>query len=128
MLQAWALLLGVPFILLTGLGGNLFWMAVGLAGFGFFRGIYDTNIFAAVFDVIDRQYQATLSGLMGFAAFILGGTAPWVLGILKEHIGLRNGIAWLAAGYLMAGLVIAIWGIPAVKRELGQRSRAGQRC
>lgn len=100
------LLLGAPFIFLLGVAGNLTLTCVALAGFGFFRGVYDSNLMAAPFDVIPPKYRASATGLMLSLAFLIGSAAPVVLGWMKTHLSLRVGLASLGFVYLLsAGLV-----------------------
>ncbi|MCX6909232.1 MAG: MFS transporter, partial [Verrucomicrobia bacterium] len=74
------LLLGAPFIWLMGTSANLTTVYVALAGFGFFRGVYDSNLFAALFDVIPPRYRSSATGLMLSCAFTVGATSPVLLG------------------------------------------------
>ncbi|HLA84467.1 MAG TPA: MFS transporter [Thermoguttaceae bacterium] len=100
------LLLGAPFICLMG-GANTLWLACfGLAGFGFFRGVYDSNLFAALFDVIEPKYRASATGIMLSIAFVIGSLSPLLLGWIKPAVGLSAGIASLGAVYVMSALVV----------------------
>jgi MFS family permease len=102
------LFLGAPFIALMGLADNLHLCYVGLAGFGLCRGIYDSNLFAALFDVIEPRYRASATGTMLAASFALSGFAPLVLGWAKSTIGLTAAFGCLSLVYLAsAGLVLA---------------------
>jgi sugar phosphate permease len=100
------LTLGAPFI---------FWMAhapshalcfAALFGFGLFRGVYDSNLFASLFDVIPARYRASASGLMLCFAFVFGSSASTVLGWMRDHSGMAAGLASLAAFYLAGGCAI----------------------
>lgn len=102
------LLLGAPFIWLMGMSSNLTTVYVALAGFGFFRGIYDSNLFAALFDVIPPRYRSSATGLMLCCAFTVGATSPVLLGYVKQHIGLDIGLSSLAFVYLAGGALILI--------------------
>ncbi|MCX7826433.1 MAG: MFS transporter [Verrucomicrobiae bacterium] len=102
------LLLGAPFIWLMGMSGNLTMVYVALAGFGFFRGIYDSNLFAALFDVIPPKYRSSATGLMLCCAFTVGATSPVLLGYVKQHISLDIGLSSLAFVYLFGGALIVI--------------------
>jgi fucose permease len=79
---------------------------VALAAFGFFRGLYDSNIFAAMFDVIPPRYRSSATGLMLFCAFSVGATSPVLLGLVKQRVGLSVGLSALALAYLFASVVI----------------------
>lgn len=79
-----------------------------LTVFGFCRGIYDSNIFAALYDVIEMPYRSTATGVMLMFAFVVGSLAPYLLGLLKPVFGLSNGLASLSLSYLLAGIFILI--------------------
>lgn len=102
------LLLGAPFIWLMGASSNLTMVYVALGGFGFFRGLYDSNLFAALFDVIPPRYRSSATGLMLCCAFTVGSTSPMLLGYLKDHkhIDLGVGLSSLAFVYLFGAVVI----------------------
>lgn len=100
------LLLGAPFIWLMGASSNLTVVYVALAGFGFFRGLYDSNLFAALFDVIPTRYRSSATGLMLSCAFTVGATSPMLLGYVKQHVNLGVGLSSLAFVYLFSAAVI----------------------
>ena len=100
------LLLGAPFICLMGTTDTLWIAYAGLAGFGFFRGVYDSNLFAALFDVIEPKYRATATGIMLSIAFIIGSFSSVILGWVKQTVGLSAGIASLGLVYLLSSLII----------------------
>jgi len=100
------LLLGAPFIWLMGTSGNVTMVYVALAGFGFFRGVYDSNLFAALFDVIHPRYRSSATGLMLCCAFTVGATSPVLLGYVKQHVNLSFGLSALAFVYLIGGGLI----------------------
>jgi MFS family permease len=102
------LLLGAPFIYLLGVSSNLTVVYVALAGFGFFRGMYDSNLFAALFDVIPPRYRSTATGLMLSCAFTVGATSPMLLGYVKQHVNLSIGLSSLAVVYLFSSLMVFI--------------------
>jgi MFS family permease len=105
-IEGLALLLGTPFIYLLGASSSLTVVSVALAAFGFFRGLYDSNIFAAMFDVIPPRYRSSATGLMLFCAFSVGATSPVLLGLVKQRVGLSLGLSTLALAYLLASLMI----------------------
>ncbi len=100
------LLLGAPFIWLMGTSSDLTTVYVALAGFGFFRGLYDSNLFVALFDVIQPRYRSSATGLMLCCAFTVGATSPVLLGYVKQHISLDIGLSSLAFVYLAGGALI----------------------
>jgi MFS family permease len=106
LVQGAALLAGVPFIYGMGQSGNLYTTYIFLALFGLCRGMYDANIYATLFDVIEPRYRATGAGLMSMFAFLSGALSPFLLGYLKPTLGLSNGISFMAIAYLFSGLCI----------------------
>lgn len=108
LVQMIGLLIGVPFITIIGNSDSLLIIYSALAIFGFSRGIYDSNLFAALYDVIEIPYRATATGLMLMFGFIVAATAPYTLGILKPVFGLANGLAFLSVGFLFSSLCILI--------------------
>ena len=108
--EFWGLLLGAPFIYWMGATENLILVYVALAGFGFFRGIYDSNLVASLFDVIEPKYRSTATGLMFAIAFVLGSFSPWILAILeKQYEGdFGPGLSMLAWVYVGSALLVLI--------------------
>ncbi|WP_298647536.1 MFS transporter [uncultured Proteiniphilum sp.] len=102
------LLLGAPFIYWIGLADSKLWCYVAMGLFGVFRGIYDSNLFAALFDVIEPRYRASSMGIMLAFAFIVGALAPVILGQIKTVANLETGIMLLAGFYLLGAILIFI--------------------
>jgi MFS family permease len=102
------LLCGAPFLWLMGATDTLWIAYLGLAGFGLFRGVYDSNLFAALFDVIEPKYRATATGLMLSVAFVIAAAAPVLLGWLKQHMDLSTGISGLSFVYLGSSLLVFV--------------------
>ena len=107
-IQAVSFLLGAPFIYLMGVGTSEKVVYLSLAGFGFFRGVYDSNIFASLYEVIAPRYRSSASGVMLMGAFLTGAFAPYLLGVLKPTIGLAAGIAMLSVVYLFSAAAIGL--------------------
>ncbi len=108
LVQACGLLLGAPFIFLMGICNTPFLIYLTLALFGLFRGIYDSNIFAALYDVIEPKVRSTATGLMLMFAFVTGASAPYILGKIKPVLGLSWGLSALSAVYIFSALCIFI--------------------
>ncbi|MCE5345520.1 MAG: MFS transporter [Bacteroidales bacterium] len=106
--QMIGLLIGIPFIIIIGKSNSLFFLYSALAFFGLSRGMFDSNIFAALYDVIEIPYRSTATGIMLMFAFVVGSASPYVLGILKPIFGLSNGLAFLSIGFIFAVICILI--------------------
>lgn len=102
------LLAGAPFIWWMGSADSLLGVYTALALFGFFRGVYDSNLFAALFDVVEPQYRSLSVGIMLCSAFVVGAFASLVLGWMKTRWGLSFGLSSLSLFYVFGGLVLLV--------------------
>lgn len=117
--QCGGVLLGAPFVVMCGLSRSLSGVIVALICWGFCKGIYDSNIFAAAFDVIPVQARGTVSGLMNCIGWLIGGgTAPVTIGFLATYLTLGQSIATSAVVYLMAGLLLTFAAIRLLQNDL----------
>jgi len=98
-----ALLLGIPSLYFMGASDNLTVVYLALGGFGFCRGLFDSNIYASLFDVVPRRYHASAAGLMVAFSFLIGSLAPLILGAMKQGGDLGAGLSGLAWAYLVGG-------------------------
>ena len=105
-IQVTGLLLGAPFIYIMAKSDVILSVYVAMVFFGLFRGMYDSNIFATVYNVIETRYRSAATGFMLMFAFIVGSISPYLLGILKPVLGLSNGLASLSFVYLFAAICI----------------------
>jgi len=102
------LLGGAPFIYLMGAGATPLAVYFGMAGFGLFRGIYEANIYASLYDVIPPKVRASASGTMLMCAFFVGGAAPLALGMMKDRFGLAAGLSRLAFVFLVGAVALLV--------------------
>lgn len=108
LIQAAGLLLGAPFIYGMSLAPTEALTYAALFGFGVFRGWYDSNIVASLYEVVPRPVRSSAYGLMLMCAFLVGATSPYLLGVLKPSLGLSAGLASLTISYLLGGAAIAL--------------------
>ena len=98
---------GAPCVVLCGMTRSLGWLIAALTVWGFFKGLYDANIFASVFDVIGPEARGSAAGLMNTVGWLGGGgSAPIVIAWLASAYGLGGAIAMAAVVYLVAGLLL----------------------
>ena len=98
---------GAPFVALCGLTTSVLWLIVALTAWGFFKGLYDANIFASLFDVVHPEARGTAAGFMNTVGWLGGGgSAPLVIGLIAEHYTLGLGIALASLVYIAAGLLL----------------------
>ena len=75
LVQAIGVFGGAPFVALCGLTQSVTMLIVALTAWGFFKGLYDANIFASVFDVIRPEARGTAAGFMNTVGWLGGGGA-----------------------------------------------------
>jgi MFS family permease len=107
LVQAAGLICGAPFMILCGQTQSVAWLVVALTAWGLFKGIYDANIFASVFDVIRPEARGTAAGFMNMLGWLGGGSAPVVVGYIAERSSLGLAIS-LAAGVYVTGAVLLL--------------------
>lgn len=98
----------VPFIVWMAYAPSLLACGIAMALFGVFRGVYDSNLMASLFDLIPQRYHASGAGLMLSCAFVFGSTSPVVLGLVKDSFSSTAALASLAAFYLAGAALIAV--------------------
>jgi len=104
--QALGLALGVPFIFLAGWTISVPVVIVALSGFGYFKGLYDANIWASLHDVVRPERRASAVGVMNSLGWIGGGVAPVAIAAASERFGMSACISANSVIYLMvAGLL-----------------------
>ena len=106
--QSAGLILAAPFVYLTGKSSSVSILIAALIGAGLCKGIYDANIFAALFDVVSPEDRGTAAGLMNTVGWTGGFAAPMVIGTASERFGLGAAITATAAVYLLVGLIAVL--------------------
>jgi sugar phosphate permease len=106
-MQAAGLLAAAPFLYWLALAETAPVACLALAGVGFFRGVYEANIYAGLHDVVPPRNHATASSAMIAIAYLLGCASPVALGAIKQQTGLASGFAVLPA-VLLPGSAAAL--------------------
>ena len=109
--QILALLCGAPCLVLTGFAPTAVTMVVMAAAYGVFRGFFEVNTHASLFDVMPPAYRSTSVGIFTFVAFLFGGLSGIVMGALSQHYGVRGfeiGFALMGGAYFVAAFVMMI--------------------
>lgn len=123
--QAGAVLLGANFVFLCGQTQQIGWLFFALIFWGLFKGFYDANIFASVFDVVPAHARGTIAGLMNMFGWLCGGaSAPLITGLLADEYGLGKAISAAAGVYIMAGVFLLTAGL-FVSRDLAKLANLG---
>jgi MFS family permease len=112
---------GAPFVALCGLTPSVATLIVALTAWGFFKGLYDANIFASVFDVVRPEARGTAAGFMNAVGWLAGGgSAPLVIGLVAERESLGLAIALASTVYVAAGLLLLTGIVFFVERDAGR--------
>jgi MFS family permease len=105
--QAIGVLGGAPFVALCGVTTSVGVMILALTMWGLFKGLYDANIFASVFDIVGPEARGTAAGFMNAVGWLGGGgSAPLVIGIIAQYESLGFAIALTSTVYVAAGLLL----------------------
>jgi MFS family permease len=118
--QAIGLTFGVPFIFLAGWTISVPVVIVALTGFGYFKGLYDANIWASLHDVVRPERRASAVGLMNSVGWIGGGVAPVAIAAASERFGMSACISANSVIYLLVAALL-FYGIR--MHTIGRRSR-----
>jgi MFS family permease len=110
-----AMVLCAPSIWVSGFAASppLVYLALGL--FGLTRGVYDANLFAAIFDHVPDRLRATVTSWIVAVAYFVGAIAPAAMGALKQHYGIQAGMDMLACVAAGSGIVFLVTLLVAVR-------------
>jgi len=85
LVQALGLGLGSVFVLLVGITRDVTVLLIVMSLFGLCKGLYDSNIFAALFDVVEPRARGTAAGIMNTVGWGGGALGPLAVGWLSKH-------------------------------------------
>jgi MFS family permease len=109
---------GAPFVALCGVTTSVGTLILALTLWGFFKGLYDANIFASVFDVVAPEARGTAAGFMNAIGWLAGGgSAPIVIGFIASRSNLGTAIALASSVYLAAAVFLACGALFFVTRD-----------
>ena len=98
---------GAPCVALCGLTQSVAVLVVALTLWGFFKGLYDANIFASAFDLVPAAGRGRTAGFMNMIGWLAGGgSAPVVIGLVAEHSSLGFAMAMTSIVYLAAAMML----------------------
>ncbi|MGI6389797.1 MAG: MFS transporter [Kiritimatiellia bacterium] len=110
LLQGTALLLGAPMIYWIGVANGVTATWIAMAGYGIFRGLFEVNTHASLFDVVPARFRSSAVGLMTMTAFFLGTVPPKMIGkfcdLHGKVAGIQQGFTVLAFAYVLGAIAI----------------------
>ena len=108
--QSVALLCGAPALLWIGLASSFASLLVAASAYGVFRGFFEVNTHASLFDVVAPDHRSTAVGLLNMIAFFFGGLSGVAMGALSQRWGVRGfeiGFGIMAAAYALGAALMA---------------------
>jgi MFS family permease len=119
LVQAIGIFFEAPFAVLCALTNSMSVLIVGLLLWGVVKGFYEANIFASVFDAIRPEARGRATGFMNMMGWMAGGgSAPVVVGILADRLGLSYAIAVTASAYVVASILLLLAALRFAKRDI----------
>jgi MFS family permease len=112
--QSLGLLSGVPFLFLTGWTASVPLLILAMVGFGYFKGLYDANIFAGLYDVVPVERRGVAAGVLNSLGWLGAGFAPISIALGAARYGMSACISATAGIYLLIGLLL-FWGARRMK-------------
>ncbi|MGP8242916.1 MAG: MFS transporter [Bryobacteraceae bacterium] len=106
--QSIGLACGVPFLFLTGHTLSVPVLVVAMACFGYFKGLYDANIFASLYDVVGVEVRAAAAGLLNSLGWLGGGFAPVLVAAAAARFGMSACLSATSAVYLCCAALLAL--------------------
>jgi len=117
-IQTAAMLLGAVAIVYMGFGATVLAACAGMAVFGLFRGLYESNTHASLFEVIEPKYRSSAVGAMVMVAFLAGAAAPWLMGVLCDQgLTMSSVFAGYSLAYVIGGLAVGLALVVFYKRD-----------
>ncbi len=110
-LQIVALLAGAPAIAMIGFSSVPAMMIAMTVFYGIFRGLFEVNTHASLFDVLAPEYRSTGVGIFTLFAFFFGGLSGVVMGALSDRLGVRGfeiGFLLMGLSYVLAAALMSV--------------------
>lgn len=104
--EIFGIILCIPFILMMSFAHSLPVMVAATALFGFASGVYDSNLYAALMDVIDPRYRAAATGILGCGGCVIGALGPAVMGWMNDAFSMRISFASLSVFALLGAVLL----------------------
>jgi MFS family permease len=105
--QAVGLFCGVPFLLMSGWTTAVSCLLGTMIGFGFFKGIYDSNLWAALYDVIPIERRGAALGIMNSLGWLGGAIAQLGIGLASNRFGMSVCLSATALVYLLIAVAMS---------------------
>ena len=123
--QAAGLLCGAAFVAIVGLTPDVPTLLVAMSLFGLCKGIYDSNIFASLYDVVEPRARATAAGIMNTVGWGGGALGPLAVGIATKYgrhkseiQNMSEAIAFGAIIYVVCAVLLIVAAFVYARRDI----------
>jgi MFS family permease len=112
LVQAAGLTIGSAFVFLIGATHNVSTLLTAMTVYGFGKGLYDSNIFASLYDAVDPSARGTAAGMMNTIGWIGGALGPLYVGLFTQYGGgsqienMSKAIAATGAIYVVGAAIL----------------------
>ncbi|HEU5079521.1 MAG TPA: MFS transporter [Opitutaceae bacterium] len=124
LVQAAGLLLGATFVALVGLTHSVSTLLWSMTFFGICKGLYDSNIWASLYDVVPPRARSTAVGIVNTVGWGGGALGPLAVGFATKYgrhastiENMSEAIAFGAIIYVVGAAVLAIAALLTIKRD-----------
>jgi len=131
LVQAVGLLVGASFVGIVGMTRDVATLLVAMALFGLCKGIYDSNIFASLYDVIEPRARATAAGIMNTVGWGGGALGPLAVGFATKYgrhestvENMSEAIAFGSVVYVVCAVILFVAAFAFIRRDI-ERTHAG---
>jgi len=128
LVQAIGVLVSVPFVFLCGYTSSPWILIVAMSLVGLGKGMYDSNLTPAFYDVIAPARRGTATGLMNFIGFSGAGLGSYAIGFALDHkVTMSAAISSTAVISLLVAAILFYTAISTGRRDIlaARKSRAG---
>ena len=101
-LQIGALLVSVPLFAVFGFASSAGVCFAMLVGWGIARGLFQSNTFTSIFDVVPAESRASAVGFVNVFAYVIGSFAPVIFGFISHRWGVKG----FEAGFASLGVLL----------------------
>jgi predicted MFS family arabinose efflux permease len=105
--QAVGALCGAPFIFLCGTTLQLSVLVAAMILFGLSKGIYDSNIWASLYDVVPPSRRSTSVGLMNMIGWLGGAMGAYFVGLAVD-LGVTMSVAIASTAVIYIGVALLL--------------------
>ena len=109
LLQTVAMACGAPMLVWFGFAPTFVSAVAATMAYGVFRGLYETNTHASIFDVVHPAHRSSAVGLLNMIAFLMGSLSPLMIGALSDRLGMKGfeiGFGILGGSYLVGAIAM----------------------